>query len=154
MIKAILYDLDGGFTTIPKNANPSSIDAGRDHTFNMFERLFNKEDTNPKASFLFRNLMTNKKFRNKFDSRYKEIIQTYMQPERTLPIVDSIASIYRTNMQSHINRWRYPWSKKNHWERDIEVNVKDFLRSREKSTLENLNSIMNYNNLEKTNIVD
>ena len=126
----LLYDLDGGFTY------------KRDHTFNMFERISKKEGyMYSESTFLFRNLMTNQKFRNKFEYRYKEIIDLYMQPETTLPIVDSIANIYRVNMKSHINRWRYPWSVKHHWERDIENNIKDFLINREKSTLKNLENI-------------
>ena len=126
----LLYDLDGGFTN------------KRDHTFNMFERISKKEGyINSESTFLFRNLMTNQKFRNKFEYRYKEIIDLYMQPETTLSIVDSIANIYRVNMKSHINRWRYPWSVKHHWERDIENNIKDFLINREKSTLKNLENI-------------
>ena len=139
----LLYDLDGGFTG-----------NRRDHTLNMFERLSNEEDcgsctNSPDATFLFRNLMKNKAFRQKFENRYQEIIQQYMGPERTLAIVDSIAKIYKTNMQSHINRWRYPWSTKHHWERDIENNIKVFLRNREESTLLNLN-----NYLEKTKSIE
>jgi uncharacterized protein YeeX (DUF496 family) len=68
-----------------------------------------------------------------------------MSPERTLTVVDSIANIYQINMQSHINRWRYPWSLKNHWKRDVENNIKDFLRNREKSTLLNLNNYLQKN---------
>ena len=65
-----------------------------------------------------------------------------MQEERTIPLVDSISSIYKINMQAHINRWRYPWSLKHHWERDIEKNIKDFLRKRENATLKNLNELI------------
>jgi len=135
----ILYDLDGGFTGV-----------GGDHTINMFERLSNDVDcgscgNSPDATLLFRSLMENKQFRKKFSSRYKEIIEKYMSPERTLTVVDSIANIYQINMQSHINRWRYPWSLKNHWKRDVENNIKDFLRNRENSTLLNLNNYLQKN---------
>jgi len=127
----ILYDLDGGFTN------------KRDHTFDMFSRLSNEENcgscgNSPDATFLFRNLMKNKEFIQKFKNMYKKIIQQYMRPVRTLVIFDSIAEIYKTNMTPHINRWRYPWSVKNHWERDIENNIKKFLRNREAHTLQNL----------------
>ena len=135
----ILYDLDGGFTG-----------NRRDHTLNMFERLSNEVDcgscgNSPEATLLFRSLMENEQFRKKFSSRYKEIIEKYMSPERTLAVVDSIANIYQINMQSHINRWRYPWSLKNHWKRDVENNIKYFLRNREESTLLNLNNYLQKN---------
>lgn len=135
----ILYDLDAGFTG-----------NRRDHTLNMFERLSNEVDcgscgNSPDATLLFRSLMENEQFRKKFSSRYKEIIEKYMSTERTLTVVDSIANIYQINMQSHINRWRYPWSLKNHWKRDVENNIKDFLRNREKATLLNLNNYLQKN---------
>ena len=134
----ILYDLDGGFTN------------KRDHTFDMFSRLSNEENcgscgNSVEATFLFRNLMKNQEFRQKFENRYKEIIQQYMGPERTLAIVDSISEIYQTNMKDHINRWRYPWSLKHHWQRDIENNIKSFLRNREAHTLQNLNNYIKEN---------
>lgn len=130
----LLYDLDGGFTS-----------SRRDHTLDMFSRLSNEEDcgscgNSPHATLLFRGLMKNKEFRQRFENRYKEIIQQYMLPERTLAIVDSIAKIYKPNMQPHINRWGYPWSLKHHWERDIEKNIKEFLRNRGGHTLQNLNN--------------
>lgn len=132
----LLYDLDGGFTS-----------NNRDHTLDMFSRLSNEENcgscgNSPDATFLFRNLMKNKKFRQEFNARYNEIIKQYMNPDRTLAIVDSITEIYHTNMQDHINRWRYPWSLKNHWKRDIEKNIKEFLRNRETHTLQNLNKYL------------
>ena len=130
----LLYDLDGGFT-----GNK------RDHTLDMFSRLSNKEDcgscgNSPDATLLFRSLMRNKEFRQKFENRYKEILQKHMHTERTLAIVDSIAKIYKPNMTSHINRWRYPWSLKNHWQRDIENNIKEFLRNRPTHSLKHLNN--------------
>ena len=136
----ILYDLDGGFTG-----------NSRDHTLDMFSRLSNEENcgscgNSPEATLLFRNLMKNKEFRQQFENRYKEIIQQYMHPERTLVIVDSIAKIYKTNMTPHINRWRYPWSLKHHWERDIENNIKHFLQHREKVTLFNMDNYIKKNN--------
>ena len=130
----LLYDLDGGFTG-----------NNRDHTFDMFTRISNTENcgscgNSPNATLLFRSLMKNTKFNQKFNARYSEIIKKYMNPDRTLAIVDSITEIYHTNMQDHINRWRYPWSLKNHWKRDIEKNIKEFLKNREEYTLKNLNN--------------
>ena len=130
----LLYDLDGGF----KSNN-------RDHTLDMFSRLSNEENcgacgNSPNATLLFRSLMKNTKFNQKFNARYHEIIKQYMNPDRTLAIVDSIIEIYHTNMQDHINRWRYPWSLKHHWERDIENNIKEFLKNREYYTLRNLDN--------------
>ena len=138
----LLYDLDGGFT-----GNK------RDYTLDMFSRLSNKENcgncgNSPDATLLFRSLMKNTEFNQKFNVKYHEIIKEYMNPDRTLAIVDSITEIYHTNMQDHINRWRYPWSLKHHWQRDIKNNIKEFLKNREDYTLRNLN---NYIKRKKSN---
>jgi hypothetical protein len=137
----LLYDLDGGFTGY-----------NGDYTFDMFSRLSNKENcrtcgNSPDATLLFRSLMRNTKFNQKFNARYNEIIKQYMNPDRTLAIVDSITEIYHTNMQDHINRWRYPWTLKNHWKRDIEKNIKEFLINREEYTLKNLNNHIKRNEI-------
>ena len=137
----ILYDLDGGFSN------------KRDYSLDMFNRISNTENcgscgNSPEATLLFRSLMRNTEFNQKFNARYNEIIKQYMNPDKTLAIVDSITEIYHTNMQDHINRWRYPWSLKHHWKRDIEKNIKEFLKKREEYTLENLK---NYNKRKESN---
>ena len=111
----------------------------------MFSRLSNEEDcgtcgNSPDATLLFRSLMKNTEFNQKFNVKYHEIIKEYMNPDRTLAIVDSITEIYHTNMQDHINRWRYPWSLKHHWQRDIKNYIKEFLKNREYYTLRNLDN--------------
>ena len=137
----LLYDLDGGFTGY-----------NGDYTFDMFTRISNIENcgscgNSPDATLLFRSLMKNTEFNKKFNARYNEIIKQYMNPDRTLAIVDSITEIYHTNMQDHINRWRYPWTLKNHWKRDIEKNIKEFLINREEYTLKNLNNHIKRNEI-------
>ena len=138
----LLSDLDGGFTG-----------NNRDHTLDMFSRLSNEKKcgtcgNSPDATLLFRSLMRNDKFKHKFNSRYNEIIKKHLNPNRTLAIVDSITDIYNTNMQDHINRWRYPWSLKGHWKRDVEKNIKEFLINRKEYTLKNL---YKYNNRKQSN---
>lgn len=133
----ILYDLDGGFT--------NKIN----YSFNMFNRISNTENcgscgNTPEATLLFRSMMKNTKFFDKFNLRYNEIVRQYMKPNRTLNIVDSITEIYHHNMQNHINRWGYPWTLKHHWKRDVEKNIKEFLINREVHTLKNLK---NYNQI-------
>ena len=136
----ILYDLDGGFSN------------KRDYSLDMFNRISNTENcgscgNSPEATLLFRSLMRNTEFNQKFNARYNEIIKQYMNPDKTLAIVDSITEIYHTNMQDHINRWRYPWSLKHHWKRDIEKNIKEFLINREEYTLRNLKNHIKRNEI-------
>ena len=113
---------------------------------NMFKLLLNKQKCNvckntPESTFLFRNLSKNTEFKQKFEKRYKEIINLYFHPERTISITDSIMSVYEVNMQDHINRWGYPPTI-NDWHDNVENNIKDFLRNRQGYTLKHLNQYM------------
>ena len=135
----LLYDLDGGFS------HKSKKDIEEDHLFDMFTYLLNKEDYNgclnpPKSTLLFRGLSANPIFEKKFENRYKEIVNLYMDTLETIPIVDSIAKIYAPYMQEHIQRWGFPRSVKKEWERDIKTHIKYFLKNREDYTLRNLNN--------------
>ena len=143
----LLYDLDGGFSHKSKN------DIHEDHLFDMFSYLLNKDDCSgclnpPKSTLLFRGLSENLSFKKKFENRYKEIVNLYMDTLETIPIADSIAKIYAPYMQEHIQRWGFPKSIKNQWERDIKTHIKYFLLNREEHTLRNLN---NYNKRKKLN---
>jgi|TARA_B110000902_G_scaffold158055_1_gene181237 hypothetical protein len=135
----LLYDLDGGFS------HKSKKDIEEDHLFDMFTYLLNKEDCSgclnpPISTLLFRGLSANLSFKKKFENRYKEIVNLYMDTLETIPIVDSIAKIYAPYMQEHIQRWGFPTSVKNQWERDINTHIKKFLLNREEHTLRNLNN--------------
>ncbi len=137
----LLYDLDGGFSHKTKK------DLEEDHTVDMFDRLLKPDDcrsckNTTNSTVLFRGLSESDVFRQKFGDRYKEIIDLYMSPLKTLPIVDSVAKIYAPYIPDHIKRWGFPRHVKKQWERDIDANIKYFLENREASTLKNLNSYM------------
>jgi hypothetical protein len=135
-----LYDLDGGFSY-------TALDGiVKDHKINMFDRLLNQkkcEDciNSTESTLLFRNLSKNPQFKKQFKKQYQEIIDLYMHSDRTMFLTDSIMDIYDVNMQDHINRWGFPFTK-NHWENDVESNIKNFLRNRKSYTLRNLDKYM------------
>ena len=112
----------------------------------MFDRLLNQkkcEDcvNSAESTLLFRKLSKNPQFKKQFKKQYQEIIDLYMNSDRTIFLTDSIMEIYDINMQDHINRWGFPFTK-NHWDNDIESNIKDFLRNRKNYTLRNLDKYM------------
>ena len=136
----LLYDLDGGFSY-------TGLDGIiKDYKINMFDRLLNKQNcegciNSPESTLLFRSLSRNTQFKKQFKKHYKEIVNLYMHSDRTIFLTDSIMGIYDVNMQDHINRWGFPFTK-NHWQNDVESNIKDFLRNRESHTLRNLDKYM------------
>ncbi len=138
--RVFMYDLDGGF----RHKSPKDIE--EDYLKDMFTYLLNdincKSCNNPpKSTLLFRGLSQNDHFRNKFASRYKYIINNFMDAKKTLPIVDSISSVYDPYINEHIRRWGFPKSKK-YWELHIDSHIKQFLLNREKATLKNLNKYL------------
>jgi hypothetical protein len=137
----LLYDLDGGFS------HKSKKDKEEDHLFDMFTYLLNKEDYSgclnpPKSTLLFRGLSANPSFKKKFENRYKEIVNLYMDTLETILIVDSIARIYAPYMEEHIQRWGFPTSVQHQWKRDIKTHIKYFLQNREEYPLNNLKDYM------------
>ena len=137
----LLYDLDGGFRHKGKN------DVAEDYLFDMFSYLQNTNECKrclnpPKSTLLFSSLSKNPDFKQHFANRYKEIIDVYMDTSITIPIVDSITSIYDPYMNDHIKRWGFPKSKERQWKRDIRTHIKKFLINREEHTLDNLHNYL------------
>ncbi len=138
--RIFLYDVDGGFT----HESPKDIE--EDHLKDMFTYLLNDKDCKkcnnpPRSTVLFRGLSENSNFKTQFNNRYKEIIKLYLDPNNTLPIVDSIAALYEPYIEDHIRRWGFPKSKK-YWHDQIDSHIKYFLLNRERATLNNLNNYM------------
>ena len=138
--RIFMYDIDGGF----RHKSPKDVE--EDYLKDMFTYLLNDKDCKscknpPKSTLFFRGLSQNDNFRSKFSSRYKDIIDNFMDTEKTLPIVDSISSVYDPYIDEHIRRWGFPKDKK-YWETHVDSHIKQFLLNRENATLENLNKYL------------
>ena len=57
------------------------------------------------STFLFRSLLTNETFRNKFIQRYSIHIQFSFSPGRLLGVIDSTASLIESEVPRHMDRW-------------------------------------------------
>ena len=94
--KWILYDLDAGF---------------RNHKSNTFEYLLNESKFVPSYYTLVpTSLFENENFKNKFISRYTELLNGIFKPDTLIEIIEKYDNIYRPEIQEHINRWNYPES--------------------------------------------
>jgi len=101
---------------------------------------------------LFRNLLENQQFKNKFLNQYSWYMNTAFDSTRIISIVDSLADRLRPEMPAHINRWgglidpvgaaAESWipptfSSMEEWE----INVNDmriFARERQQYTIQNM----------------
>ena len=123
----IFYDLDAGLKNID---------------YNMFVHCTNTDESiswpnSPRSTFLFRNLLLNSDFVNKFVKRYTEILNSDFSPTSILTKADSIKELYENEIESHISRWHFPDSHSK-WEADIEEKLVNFLENRPCSVQEHI----------------
>jgi hypothetical protein len=102
----ILYDLDFGLGLY-----------GTDPSFNMF--TFTTETNGPGwpnppwSTYLFRRLLENQSFRDKFVQQYSLHLNITFQPWRTGYIIDSLETGIEPEFQRHIDKWGQPSSMAN-----------------------------------------
>lgn len=84
------------------------------------------------STFLFRNLLTNETFRNKFIQRYSIHIQASFSPQRLLGVIDSTASLIEPEVPRHMDRWEksFRLGSDMNWQKHIEK-MKFFVRNRQ-----------------------
>ena len=75
------------------------------------------------ATRLFRSLMTNGTFAQRYKNRLKFLLENTYHPENVVAAIDSISAIYRPEMARQIQRWNHP-SSVEEWENNI-----DFFRN-------------------------
>lgn len=85
----------------------------------------------PWATFLFRSLLINEEFRNKFIQRYSAHMWTTFEPSRMLAFIDSTKALIELEIPRHMARWdkSFRLGPSMDWEKHIEL-VKSFIRSR------------------------
>jgi hypothetical protein len=115
----VFYDLDAGFGDPDYNMLIHS-------TMNNPSIVW---PNSPASTFLFRNLLKNKGFKNQFISRYAEILNTEYDFDTMLNILDSIKELYSPEIPGHITRWNFPDSYPD-WEEGIEEELVSFIEDR------------------------
>ena len=115
----IFYDIDAGFSDINRN---------------MFE-LCNEYDEDvtypnpPETTFLYRNLIKNDDFVERFQTRFAELLKTKFHRDSTEQKVLMLKKMYEKEIDRHQARWSYPRSVQV-WEDSIKTVILDFLRER------------------------
>lgn len=80
------------------------------------------------STHLFRLLMSDPIFRQRFVQRYFDLLNTYFMPDRVLRIIDQFHERIAPEMPFHIHRWQAPTSM-DHWEASVEQ-LRNFSRVR------------------------
>jgi hypothetical protein len=55
---------------------------------------------------ILRSLLKNETYKNKFITRFADLLNTTFQPERTLSVIQTSKSVIESEMPNHIDRWR------------------------------------------------
>lgn len=82
----------------------------------------------PKFTVIFRSLLRNEQFRQRFVDRYDHHLRTTFQPDRVIAIIDQMASRIESEVPRHVERWGVPRSVAA-WEREVET-LREFARQR------------------------
>ncbi|UTR11798.1 CotH kinase family protein [Evansella sp. LMS18] len=79
-------------------------------------------------NFLFRELLKNDQFKQKFLTALADHMNTTFSPERVINVIDELAEGIEPEMENHINRWGIPESM-NEWEENVEI-MREFALNR------------------------
>jgi hypothetical protein len=114
----MLYDTDftfGGNSSGQYNTNTIELATVENSTGRI----------SPKATLLFRKLLTNSDFKNEFIQRFAAHINTTFNKNRVLVVIDSLSGKIADEIPRHKARWPQSISLGNNWLENIQV-MKDF----------------------------
>ena len=90
----------------------------------------------PWATFLFRSLLENEKFKTDFITRYRDQLNTAFLPEITKPVIEEIQLLLEPEFEKHYKRWKSP-SNISTW-RDQIKKMYDFADQRPAHAIRNM----------------
>lgn len=123
--KWLLYDVDMSMGSHSRGV----------YDTNMLQKLTTTSGTNYEnpgwATFLFRSLITNQDFRNKFVQRYSMHIHTTFEPSRMMSFIDSTAQLIESEIPRHMERWEksFRLGRNMDWEKHLGV-IEEFISER------------------------
>lgn len=119
----LIHDLDSGFGW-------TGEDNAVAHNTLGFALEVGLQDANnaDSATFLFRNLLRNRSFREQFINRMADRLNTTFQPENVIAKIDQAQNELSPYMEEHIQRWGYP-ANYDKWLEEVDV-LRDFARER------------------------
>jgi hypothetical protein len=80
------------------------------------------------STLMLRKLLNNTGFRDKFITRYADLLNTTFSANHLIHVIDSIGNLLAPEMEEHINRWRRPVTVEE-WNHNVQV-LRDFATQR------------------------
>lgn len=106
----LFYDLDAAFGGDCSGIYPShnSLIRATDPAYNKYTRPL-------------RSLLINNQFKIDFINRYADLLNSNFLPKQLIASINKTSSIYTTEMQQHVERWRYPSVANDLLSRSVEI---------------------------------
>ncbi len=112
----LIYDLDMGFGFLRDSER--AIDH---NTLASATEVDGPSWPNPPwSTILFRKLLENQQFRDKYIDRFSFHLENTFSLENMLAKIDLFESLYSNEMRNHIDRWNYP-SSYSKWEKEVDL---------------------------------
>lgn len=129
---------------------PYDFDWSLSSAENRFEIVFG---TSKKVYAIVQSLMKNAEFKEKFLTRFCELLNTTLNPDRLLPLLRELTDEITVEMEYHIERWVFRWDDPNEllylmcsspytmasWERNI-VRIEEWLVDRDEVIIKHMKS--------------
>jgi hypothetical protein len=119
----VLYDTDFGFGLFEGPL------AHRNNTLAFATEEDGPDWPNPPwSTFMLRTLLKNNEFRERFISRFADLINTTFDPVRVKSLIDNLQQLYQPEIEEHQHRW-YPYHSFQRW-RDVIIGFREFTEKR------------------------
>lgn len=140
----ILFDTDFGFGLYNQQGY-------NENTMNFATTTTGPSWPNPDwSTLLLRKLLTNKKFKEQFITRFADCLNSNLSPNAIYPLIDSLQTLVDSDIQLHLQRWTREYSNWS-WEvnrlRTFAQYRSDFMRSDLSSFFNNLSRYNVYVNI-------
>jgi len=105
--KWLLYDVDMSMGSHSRGVYNTNMIEKLNRVWTEDEIKDGKDyyESSNRSTFLFRSLLTNQDFENKFIQRYSMHIHTTFKPSRMMSFIDSTAQLIESEIPRHMGRW-------------------------------------------------
>jgi len=118
----MIFDLDYGFGLFGKSYKNDSLA--------MATAIGSKNWNNPdEYTVMLRSLLHNETFRNKFVSRFADLLNTRYSAETVLEKLNSFQALYAPYVEDHIKRWNLHKGQIENWMAQIDI-IRNYVKNR------------------------
>jgi len=113
-----------------------------DKTFNRpnFNAIQNAIDPSLGGTVILRKLLENYEYKVHFVNLFSDAMNSVLSPDNVIPLIDSLASIIRNDIDFEVDRWGYSI---NDWENNVDF-IKSFAENRNVRVRQTISSVLGF----------